>query len=129
MLKVHALDSIFPHSNNFAHCVEVPPGTRLCFASGQIGIEKDGSIPATTREQAELCFRRIEALLAASRMTLGDVVRINAYITDTREGDAYRAARDKFMGDHKPANTVLFITGLARPELKIEIEVVAAKAD
>lgn len=129
MLKVHALESLFPHSNNFAHCVEVPAGTRLCFAAGQIGVEKDGSIPATTKEQAELCFRRIEALLTAARMTLRDVVRINAYITDTSEGDAYRTVRDTFMGDHKPANTVLFISGLARPELKIEIEVVAAKAD
>jgi len=33
------------------------------------------------------------------------------------------------MGDHKPDATLLVVRGLARPELKIEIEAVAAKVD
>lgn len=37
--------------------------------------------------------------------------------------------RDRIMLDHKPGATLLVIKGLARPELKIEIEAVAAKVD
>jgi enamine deaminase RidA (YjgF/YER057c/UK114 family) len=33
------------------------------------------------------------------------------------------------MGDHKPGAIILIVKGLARPELKIEIEVIAAKVD
>jgi enamine deaminase RidA (YjgF/YER057c/UK114 family) len=33
------------------------------------------------------------------------------------------------MGSHKPGATILVVKGLARPELRIEIEAVAAKVD
>lgn len=38
-------------------------------------------------------------------------------------------ARDRVMGEHKPSAIILIVKGLARPELKIEIEFVAAKVD
>ncbi len=39
------------------------------------------------------------------------------------------AIRDSVMGAHKPGATFLVVAGLARQELKIEIEAVAAKVD
>ena len=37
--------------------------------------------------------------------------------------------RDRVLGAHKPGATLIVVAGLARPELKIEIEAVAAKVD
>lgn len=129
MLKVHVLDSLYPHSSNAAHAVEVPAGARLLFSNGQTGTKPDGSTPTSTEDQALVVFERLEEILRAADMSFQDVVRLNAYLIDERDTKTFLDVRDRVMGDHKPASTFFFIKGLVRPELKIEIEAVAAKVD
>jgi enamine deaminase RidA (YjgF/YER057c/UK114 family) len=129
MLKVHILDELYPHSSNVAHGVEVPAGARLMFTNGQVGTKPDGSTPETTADQAAVVFGRLKAVLEAANMALNDVVRFDVYLTDQADVKTFVEVRDRFMGDHKPGATLLVIKGLARPELKIEVEAVAAKVD
>ena len=129
MLKVHVLDELYHHSSNVAHGVEVPAGARLLFTNGQVGTKPDGVTPEATADQAEVIFGRLKAILEAANMTLGDVVRFDVYLTDQADVKTFVEVRDSLMGDHKPAATLLVVKGLARPELKIEIEAVAAKVD
>ena len=129
MLKVHVLDELYHHSSNVAHGVEVPAGARLMFTNGQVGTKPDGSTPEATADQAEVIFGRLKAILEAANMTLGDVVRFDVYLTDQADVKTFVEVRDRFMDDHKPGATLLVIKGLARPELTIEIEAVAAKVD
>jgi enamine deaminase RidA (YjgF/YER057c/UK114 family) len=68
-------------------------------------------------------------VLKAARMGLADVVRFDVYFTDRADVPAFIAIRDRVMGAHKPGATLIVVAGLARPELKIEIEAVAAKID
>lgn len=129
MLKVHVLDEIRPHSSNVAHGVEVPAGARLLFTNGQVGTRRDGTTPDSVKEQIEIVFERLGAVLNASNMEFGDVVRFDVYLTDRADLPAFVAVRDRIMGDHKPGATLLVVAGLARPEVKIEIEAVAARVD
>ena len=129
MLKVHVLDELYHHSSNVAHGVEVPAGARLMFTNGQVGTKPNGSTPEATADQAEVIFGRLKVILEAANMTLGDVVRFDVYLTDQADVRTFVEVRDRFMDDHKPGATLLVIKGLARPELKIEIEAVAAKVD
>ena len=129
MLKLHILDELYRHSSNVAHGVEVPAGARLLFTNGQVGTRPDGTTPPTTAEQAEVVFDRLKAVLAASNMALADVVRFTAFLTDQADVRTFVEARDKVMGDHKPGAIILVVKGLARPELKIEIEAIAARTD
>ena len=129
MLKAHVLDNLYHHSSNVAHGVEVPAGARLLFTNGQVGTKPDGSTPETTAEQAEVVFARVAAVLDAANMTLSDVVRLTVFLTDQGDVGTFVRARDRMMGDHKPGAIILIVRGLARPELKIEIEVIAAKVD
>ncbi len=129
MLKVHVLDKLYHHSSNVAHGVEVPAGARLMFTNGQVGTKPDGTTPEATADQAEVIFGRLKVILEAANMTLGDVVRFDVYLTDQADVKTFVEVRDRFMDDHKPGATLLVIKGLARPELKIEIEAVAAKVD
>jgi enamine deaminase RidA (YjgF/YER057c/UK114 family) len=126
MLTAHILDSIHPHSSNVAHGVEVAPGARLMFANGQVGTRLDGTTPESAAAQTEIVFERIGKVLEAANMTLGDIARLTVFLTDRAHRDAFFEVRDRVMGDHKPGATILIVAGLARPELKIEIEVVAA---
>jgi enamine deaminase RidA (YjgF/YER057c/UK114 family) len=129
MLKAHVLDDLYHHSSNVAHGVEVPAGARLLFTNGQVGTKPDGTTPETTAEQAEVVFARVAAVLDAANMTLSDIVRLTVFLTDQGDVGTFVKARDRMMGDHKPGAIILIVRGLARPELKIEIEVIAAKVD
>lgn len=62
-------------------------------------------------------------------MSLSDIVRLTVFLTDQGDVRTFVQARDRVMGDHKPGAIILIVKGLARPELKIEIEAIAAKVD
>ncbi|WGD28552.1 RidA family protein [Ancylobacter sp. WKF20] len=113
----------------YSHAVEVPAGARLLLVSGQLGITEDDVIPEDVEAQAALCFRAIRACLAEAGMGSGDIVRLNAYVTDRAYLAGYMAARDRFIVDPPPASTLMIVSGFARPEFKVEIEALAAKAD
>lgn len=129
MLNIHILDGLYHHSSNVAHGVEVPAGARLLFTNGQVGTKPDGTTPRATAEQAEVVFSRVEAVLTAARMNLSDIVRLTVFLTDQGDVSTFVQARDRVLGDHKPGAIILVVKGLARPELKIEIEAIAARVD
>jgi enamine deaminase RidA (YjgF/YER057c/UK114 family) len=112
----------------YSHGVELPAGARLVFCSGQLGIAADETIPEDVRQQADLCFANIAAILAEAGMALSDVIRINAYVTAREHMAGYMASRDAHVGTPPPASTLMIVSGFTRPEFKVEIEVVAAKA-
>jgi enamine deaminase RidA (YjgF/YER057c/UK114 family) len=123
MLTAHTLnDRIRAHSHNAAHGMEVPANARILFCNGQVGARLDGTIPDEPQEQ-------IEVILAASRMTFSDVVKLTVYVTDKSILDAYFRVRARVMGDHNPPATLLVVMPFPRAGIKVEIETVAAKAD
>jgi 2-iminobutanoate/2-iminopropanoate deaminase len=101
----------------------------MLFTNGQVGTKPDGTTPATTAEQAVVVFDRLKAVLAAANMSFSDVVRFTVFLTDQGDVRTFVEARDRVMGDHKPGAIILVVKGLARPQLKIEIEAIAAKVD
>jgi len=110
----------------YSHGVELPAGQRLVFCSGQLGIAPDGTVPEDVRAQADLCFSNIAAILGEAGMTLADIVRINAYVTDRADMKGYMEARDAHVGSPPPASTLMIVSGFTLPAFKVEIEVVAA---
>jgi enamine deaminase RidA (YjgF/YER057c/UK114 family) len=119
---------IAPPFARYAHGVEVPPGRRLVFTSGQLGLAGDGTIPDDAGAQADICLANIDAILRAAGAGREDVVRINAFVTDRAHMAGYMAARDRWLAgvSRLPASTLVIVSGFTRPEFKVEIEVVAA---
>jgi enamine deaminase RidA (YjgF/YER057c/UK114 family) len=113
----------------YSHAVEIPPGARWLVCSGQLGIAADDRIPETAEDQAVLCFEAIGACLAEAGMSFADIVRINAYVTDRAHMGGYMAVRDRYVAQPPPASTLVIVTGFTRPEFKVEVEAIAAKAD
>ncbi|MDX3806684.1 RidA family protein [Bosea thiooxidans] len=118
--------TIAPPFARYSHGVSVPAGWRLALCSGQLGMAADGVVPEGVREQADLCFANIAAILAEARMTLADIVRVNAYVTDRAHMKGYMESRDAHVGAPPPASTLMIVSGFTRPEFKVEIEVIAA---
>lgn len=130
MLTVHTLDDrICAHSTNAAHAIEVPANARLLFCNGQVGSRLDGTVPARTLEQVEVIFERIGLILAASRMTFADIVKLTVYVTDKSILDHYFSVRARFLGAHNPPATLLIVQQFPRPGVEVEIEAIAARVD
>lgn len=130
MLTVHALnDRICAHSNNAAHATEVAPNARILFCNGQVGARLDGTVPEDPLEQIEVIFERIRIILAASNMTVADVVKFTVYVTDKSILDDYFCVRGRIMGGHNPPATLLVVKKFPRSGVEVEIEAIAAKAD
>jgi enamine deaminase RidA (YjgF/YER057c/UK114 family) len=110
--------------------VVVATGQRWIHVSGQGGIDADGSVPADLAEQSRLMFEKIRIALAAAGASPADVVRIVVYIVDLPRTDpapVYAAIRDFFPTGAKPASTIVGVSALALPGMKVEIDVTAVR--
>lgn len=112
---------------SYSHAIETPPHARILHVSGQVGIDAAGVAGADFRTQAELVWRNIDAILAAAGMGLTDLVRVNTYLTDAADIPDSRIVRKAFLGEHRPASTLLVVSALASPAFRIEIEAWAAR--
>jgi 2-iminobutanoate/2-iminopropanoate deaminase len=126
MLRAITPSSLRPPFARYSHAIEVRAGARLLFCSGQLGIGADEAIPQGAEAQARLIFQSIAAILAEAGMGLGDIVRINAYVTGREHMAGYMKARDAVVSDPPPASTLMIVSGFTREEFKVEVEVVAA---
>lgn len=127
MLRHLTPRTVVPPRANYSHAVEVPPGARWLVLSGQLGLRPDGTLPEAFEDEAAACFDGIAAILAEGDMTFADVVRLDTFLTDSRHLVAYMAVRDRYVDDPPPASTLLVVAALARPEFRIEIEVIASQ--
>jgi 2-iminobutanoate/2-iminopropanoate deaminase len=126
LLRALSPPSIPPPFARYSHGIAVPSGYRLVVTSGQLGIDPDTQIPPDCEAQAELCFDNIAAILAEDRMTLSDVVRLNAYVIGREHMQGYMRVRDRKFPGTPPASTLMIVSGFSRPEFVVEIEVIAA---
>ena len=112
----------------YSHAVEVASPGRMVFASGQLGVSPDDHVPDDAEAQAVLCFENIKAILAEAGMTMADVVRFTAYVTDRAWFPVYGAVRSRYVSGNAFASTLVIVSGFTRPEFKIEVEVTAVAA-
>ncbi|MGX8013344.1 RidA family protein [Mesorhizobium sp. ORM8.1] len=126
MLKYLAPKSIKPPFARYSHGVEIPAGKRLVLCSGQLGIGPDDHVPEDAGAQTELCFKNIAAILSEAGLALNDIVRINAFVSGREHLQAYMDVRNRLFSDPAPASTLMIVSGFARPEFKVEVEVLAA---
>ena len=111
----------------YTHIVEVTGPNKTIYISGQIAYDAKGDVVGAgdMKAQAEQVFKNLEAALKAAGATFSDVVKMNSYITDMSKIQAVRDVRARYFGDTLPASTFVQVAGLVRPELLLEIEVVA----
>jgi 2-iminobutanoate/2-iminopropanoate deaminase len=112
-------------SGGYAQAVEVAQTKRLLFISGQIPESKDGIVPATFEQQAELVWHNVVAQLQAANMSVSNLVKVTTFLSSREYALPNREARQKALGTHTPALTVI-ITGIFDEQWLLEIEAIAA---
>jgi enamine deaminase RidA (YjgF/YER057c/UK114 family) len=100
----------------------------FAFVSGTTGYDyATMTMPADVTSQAQNCFKTIEGALKDGGFAMADIVRATYYITDAKDADAVFAVCGEHLGDIRPAATILVVTGLYKPDMKVEIEVTAKR--
>ena len=79
--------------------------------------------------QARRCFEIIRTALEVAGASLSDVVRTRMMLTDVTQFEAVAAVRKEFVGQFKPVDTIVEVSGFVNPEWLIEIEADAVLAD
>ncbi len=127
MRTTHSPETVAAPSSAYAHGVKVSNADTWLHISGQIGTDADGQLAGESEAQMEMCWERIMAVLEDADMTVEDIVKVTAYITDAADVALYREVRDRYLKGHLTASTLLVVSALAHPDWTVEIEAVAAK--
>jgi enamine deaminase RidA (YjgF/YER057c/UK114 family) len=125
MLRAHTPPSVPAPVGNYAHGVEVLPGARLLFVSGQIPVDLEGEVPADFESQCRLVWAHVGAVLASAGMGYDDLVKVTTFLSDRAHADANGRIRREVLGAHRPALTVI-VAEIFDPRWLLEIEAVAA---
>ncbi|MHC8946653.1 RidA family protein [Advenella incenata] len=110
---------------HYAHTV-VADG--LVFISGQLPINESGE-PCTYlgfAEQTELAMKNVATALQAAQCDWRHVLKITAYITDVDNWPLFNKVYATYVGEFKPARTVVPVPALHFGAL-IEIEAIALR--
>jgi enamine deaminase RidA (YjgF/YER057c/UK114 family) len=131
-----ALESINPEDIDapltYSHVV-VATGTRMVFVAGQVAEDKEGSIVGhgDMTAQAHQVFTNIGQALSAAGARPGQVTKLTIFVANyKREHLAQiKQGRAALFGDHKPADTLVGVAALSRPECLLEVDAVAVVDD
>ena len=124
--------------------VSVPANTRLVFFAGTLADVANAEAPkgsfesyGDTATQTTSVLKKIEKLLAAEGLGLGDVVKVNVFLLGDPKLEGkmdfagLNGAYGQFFGSasqpNKPVRTALQVAALPMPGGLVEIEVTAAK--
>src|SRR5207253_1823935 len=76
--------------------------------------------------QAEQVFKNIHRILTGCGASIGDIVKLNWYFRDMGDRAVIAAARDRFLGTHRPASTAVEVSRLVNEDWLLEVDCVAA---
>jgi len=118
--------STMPKPSGYSYAVKAA-GTPV-YISGQVAIDGSGALvgEGDAAAQTEQVFQNLRTVVEAAGGSLKDIVKITVYVTDPAYRPAVAAARQKHFADGAyPASTYVVISGLALPQLLVEIEAIA----
>jgi len=120
-------DGLAPPAADYAHAVVSDTPGRLLHTSGVVPTTPDGTVPAGIGDQAAVVWSSILVLLTEAEMAPSDIVAVTTYVVADHAAElpVVMAARDRYLGGHRAASTLVTVPRLARPEWLIEIAVVA----
>lgn len=116
-----------PSSPFYSPAIEVRDAGRLVFVSGQVGMTPEGTVQEGIGAQAVQAVANLGAVLGEAGLTPADLVKLTVYLTDAADVEPFVGAVAGTLTDPPPATTMLIVNGLASPELRVEVEAVAAR--
>src|SRR5215469_6914414 len=112
----------------YSPAVKVTGGTTV-YMAGQTGYQDDRgeTYPGDFDSQVRVAFERMRKTLETAGGKLEDIVTMTVFITDMANGTRFTQLRKEFFQEERyPASALIGIKELARPEMLVEIQAIAA---
>ena len=101
---------------------------KTVYVAGQVARNSEGKTVGVGdfSAQAEQVFKNVQGALKSVGSDMNCIMKLNVFLTHREDFAAYRVVRAKFVPDDAlPVSTLIFCSGLADPDFRIEVEVVA----
>ncbi len=96
------------------------------YVSGQVAMDGRGEIiEGGIVPQAHQTIDNVVAILKQAECTLADVVKVNVWLDDTRDFQAFNRVYADYFGDHPPARSC--VQSRLMVDAKVELDVIAYK--
>ena len=79
--------------------------------------------------QARQILSSFQTMLAAAGSSLGNVMHVNVFLKDMRDFEEMNRAYIDMMGDHRPARTVVGVSELPKPGIKLTMNLTAVTGE
>lgn len=117
----------------YSHVVPVPAGVQLLAVAGQLAVGPGGTSVGNGdfRAQFTQVFDNMQAVLSQYGARLTNVLKFTTYLVDPDDVARFYEVRAElfpgwFPNRRWPANTLVVVQRLVRPEFLIEVEALAA---
>lgn len=116
-----------PYADLFAQGVKVG---NILYLSGQVGMDKAGNVPDSMAEQTVLAYANIRAVLNEFGASFDNIVDETFFVTSVEETHKdlkgiYGARAEAYGGVPEVTQTLIGVSGLVLPALKLEIKCIA----
>ncbi len=114
-----------PFEKNFGYSRAVVDGD-FVFISGTTGYDyATMTMPEDVAEQARNIAKTIAGVLQQAGGGLADIVRLQTFVTSSAHCEPVLKVQGEVYGAVRPACAIYVVSGLLRPEMKVEIEATA----
>jgi 2-iminobutanoate/2-iminopropanoate deaminase len=125
-MTAYVSDFQFPWAAGWHFSQAVRAGDVIVTA-GQAGFDDDGNLVSSEFEgQFRQAFRNLERVLGTQGATLDGVMRLNTYLSDPGQYEAFKRIRAEFLTAPYPASTAV-VVGFVFPGMLCEIEAIAVR--
>lgn len=111
----------------YTHLSVVPKGADLLVLAGQVGTDALGNIPFEIEEQLQNALNNVLQILKSEGVNSEGIIKINIWLTEAIARDRFLEMWNEFYGSTAPATTMAYVSALAQPALKVEVEAWAAR--
>ena len=122
-----------PPLGMYSHGVVAPAG-ELVVVAGQVGTDTNGTVVGEdVGSQTKQALANVSTVLEAAGCSMADVIRFQTFLTSADDIPAFMAARKEafpsyFREGVYPPNTLLVVSRLVLPTLRVEIEALAVRS-
>lgn len=119
-------EGVAPPGGHFSHGVLVEEASRVLYLAGQVALDEAGELvgPGDPAAQAAQVLTNMSRIVEEAGGRMEDVAKTTVFLVDLSHRPAVAEVRRRFFPSDPPANTLLVVSSLARPEFLVEIEAV-----